>query len=196
MSDAVPTPPVANVPPAADTNMPPADAPKPADAPPADAPKDEPPKADDAPKPIEYTDFTIPEGVTLPDGLMAEVKTMAQSLNMTQEQAQALADLQSKQYANAAEAYTKQVDDWLTTAKADPEYGQAKFDENVALATAAIDKFAPELKQFLNDSGFGNHPDMIRAWVRVGKLISNDKFESGSTHNGKKDPASVMYDKK
>ena len=38
----------------------------------------------------------------------------------------------------------------------------------------------PELRDVLNMTGLGNHPEIIRAFYRAGKAISEDAFVSGS----------------
>jgi hypothetical protein len=145
---------------------------------------------------IEYTDFAIPENVELADGVLDSFKALAKEQGLNQEQAQKFMDLQTNQYTAAKESWAKTVTDWQESAKSDPEYGQANFEANSLLANQALDKFAPELKEFLAQSGLGNHPDMIRAFVRIGKSISNDTFVDGAKHDGKsKDPAKVFYDK-
>ena len=65
---------------------------------------------------------------------------------------------------------------------ADKEFGGDKLNENLALASKAMDAFAtPELKQVLDQTGLGNHPELIRAFVRVGRQISEDRLVPGGS---------------
>jgi hypothetical protein len=60
--------------------------------------------------------------------------------------------------------------------------GGDKLAENLGIARKALDQFGtPELKDVLNMTGFGNHPAVIRAFYKIGKAISEDKFVKGST---------------
>jgi hypothetical protein len=157
------------------------------DSPAVDAPIVDTPVVDTPvvkPVAIEHTDFAIPENVELADGVIDSFKALAKEQGLNQEQAQKFMDLQTNQYTAAKESWAKTVTDWQESAKSDPEYGQANFEANSLLANQALDKFAPELKEFLAQSGLGNHPDMIRAFVRIGKSISNDAFVDGAKHSG------------
>lgn len=68
---------------------------------------------------------------------------------------------------------------WAKDAMADPEIGggQAKLNQNLATAAKALDRFGtPALREMLDETGIGNHPELIRAWAKVGKAISEDSF--------------------
>ena len=71
--------------------------------------------------------------------------------------------------------------DWVKQAKSDADYGGDKFDESLASAKAALDKFGtPELSKLLDDFGVGDHPEMIRFMVAVGRLTQEDTPGSGA----------------
>ena len=87
--------------------------------------------------------------------------------------------------------------EWLETSKADKEFGGEKLPENLGVARKALDAFAtPELCKLLDETGLGNHPEVIRMFFRAGKAISEDKFVGGNqAGGGKANPANVLYDK-
>jgi len=62
------------------------------------------------------------------------------------------------------------------------EYGTA-FDEKVGLARRAVRAFGSEdLSGLLDESGLGNHPEMIRAFAKIGaELSSGQQFKDGET---------------
>jgi hypothetical protein len=65
--------------------------------------------------------------------------------------------------------------DWREQSQNDSEFGGDKFEESIAVARTAIAKFGtPELKQLLDEHGVGNHPEVIRFMVKVGKLTAED----------------------
>jgi len=155
----------------------PADGDKPAEG---EKPEDDKPQG----APEEYAEFTLPDGVEFDAELGGDLKTFAKEQNLSQEQAQKLADLGAKQLqkfqAAQADAVAQAREAWQSEARADKEYGGDKFDESLASAKKAVDAFAtPELKTLLNQTGLGNHPELIRFMVRAGKAISEDRFDGG-----------------
>jgi len=136
----------------------------------------------------EIQDFIAPEGVELDAELSDSVKALAKDKGWDQETAQAIVDLglkQAQKFTEAQQALHQQtVDGWLEATKTDKEIG-ANLEANTALAAKARDQFTtPEFRQFLNDSGLGNHPEMIRAFMRIGKAISEDSLEGRGTTTG------------
>jgi len=161
-------------------------------------------KKDDEAKgaPEAYTDFKLPENFKANDQFLGEFKNIAKELNLSQEQAQKLVDLQTKEGANTAQRFTSELQahvdktatGWATAAKADPEYGGEKFTENVAIAKQALDTFGtPELKNLLKESRLGSHPEVIRFMFKAGKAISQDGFVPGRSASASKDAASTLY---
>ena len=131
--------------------------------------------------PEEYAEFTMPEGMQVDTALLDQFKPIAKELNLTQEQAQKLVDLQAQSVVNAektrAEQWANITKEWQTTAKADAEIGGTEYDANCKIAVRAINTFGtPELKTMLNQYGIGNHPEMIRLMTRIGKGMAEDKI--------------------
>lgn len=121
---------------------------------------------------------------------------VARELNLPQDAAQKVLDKMAPVLAarqtEAIEAIRTQ---WADDAKADKEIGGDKLDENLATAKKAIDQFGtPELRTLLDQSGLGNHPEVIRAFYRAGKAISEDRFVSGQgSQTGQQSMAQRMY---
>jgi len=147
----------------------------------------------------EKYEFKFPEGVQADEALLGEFTPLAKELGLNQEGAQKLVDLYAKAQGQAMKTVTDHWDnlnkEWVGKVNSDKEYGGADLDKNVAVAKLAIDKFGtPELKEALNLTGVGNHPEVVRFFYRVGKAISDDKFDTG---NGKadvtKDPAKLLF---
>ena len=71
---------------------------------------------------------------------------------------------------------------WGEQSQADKEFGGEQLAENLSVAGKALDAFAtPELRELLQQSGLGNHPEVIRFMVRTGKAIDTDKYVGPST---------------
>lgn len=125
------------------------------------------------------------------------VKETAKALDLTQEQAQQLVDLNIKHDKALTDQVTTESNKWLSELPSDKEFGGEKLSENLAIAKKAIDTFGtPELKQVLEQSRLGNHPELIRAFYRAGKAISQDtRFVAGGsgTAPAKGDAATSLY---
>lgn len=148
---------------------------------------------------VEYQDFKAPEDVQLDTELLAEFKEQAKALGLDQDKAQGVVDLgvklQQKWQSEQTRAMDAAREQWANQSTADKEFGGTALNENLAVARKAMDTFGtPELKQLLNDSGLGNHPEIIRAFYRAGKTISDDRFVGGGNGpSGSTDPAKVMF---
>lgn len=150
-------------------------------------------KVDDAP--IEYTDFTLPEGVEASPEQMAAFKEAAAGAKLSQEQAQGLMDLHTKALTEAAtkpyEVWRDTQEQWQKEIKADPEFGGAKLEtETIPSIAKAIKAFSPTpeaekaLRQAFHLTGAGNHPEMIRFMARIGKSLAEGTHVGGKPTDG------------
>ena len=168
---------------------------KPADGDkPADKPEDEEQKQEGAPEKYE---FTAGEGVELDSEALKDFEPVARDLNLTNEQAQKLVDAYPKILAGVqqrqAEAWQKQTEGWAETVKADKEIGGDKLTANLSAAQRALDQFGtPELKEYLEGTGLGNHPELVKAFIKISKAMSEDGMVDGS-NQGQRSAAEVLY---
>lgn len=156
------------------------------------------PKGDDK-KPVsaapEKYEFTAGKDQELDKEAVAAFEPIARELGLSNEQAQKIVDVYGStimpQIAKQQEAaWQKQVTEWAETVKADKELGSV---ESIGNAQKAMDQFGtPELKQYLNDSGLGNHPELFRIFSKIGKAMSEDGFVSGSSENARS-AADVLF---
>jgi hypothetical protein len=137
----------------------------------------------------ESYNFVAPEGDKFSDEVLSVYSDVAKDLNLTQEAAQSMLD----RLAPAVKAsQEKQMEvartEWADQALADKEFGGEKAQENLAVAKKALDAFGSDgLRELLDATGLGNHPEIIRAFYRAGKAISEDGFvagRGGDTQNG------------
>jgi hypothetical protein len=131
-----------------------------------------------------------------------KISAYAKEHKLTQEQATALL---KHQEATASGLVTRhdaarqtERDGWLTAVQTDKELGGEKLSETIKLSKLAMDKFAPgethPFRQHLNETGLGNHPDVVRTMVMIGKAMAEDKPLGGLTApEGKKTLAERMY---
>jgi hypothetical protein len=161
--------PDASTTPAASTDVKPTDAAKTDDAP---------AKPGEPAKEVVY-EFKMPDGVELKSEAVDELKATAKEFGLTQEQAQRIADLGVKQAQGFAAQLVEQqkslTTQWAEETTTDKEIGGDKLSENLGVAKKALDSFGtPALKTLLNQSGLGNHPEVVRFMVKAGKAISED----------------------
>ncbi|HCJ8602413.1 peptidase [Escherichia coli] len=170
---------------------------KPADGDkPADKPDDKEQKQEGAPEKYE---FKAGEGVELDTEALKDFEPVARELNLTNEQAQKLVDAYPKILAGVqkrqAEAWQAQTEQWAADVKADKEIGGDKLTANLSAGQRALDQFGtPELKGYLNATGLGNHPELVKAFVKIGKSMSEDGMVDGS-NQGQRSAAEVLYGK-
>lgn len=145
--------------------------------------------------PESYT-FDLPEGVKMEEAGLAAFSAFAKKQNMTQEAAQALlGELAPAMQERQSQLLAQAKADWQERAKADPEIGGDKLTETLSSAKKALEKFGtPELSALLEETGLGNHPDMVRVFSRIGKAISEDSFvSSGAPHGSELTAAKKMF---
>lgn len=144
--------------------------------------------------------LTMPEGIELDTSLLDGISPTLKELNLSHGNAQALVDKFIETQKSKAEAQTKAwgetVAGWQETAKKDPEIGGAKWDDTVRASTSAVRRFGtPALTEYLEASGAGNHPEIIRLMAKVGSMIAEDSPAISENPGGKgaDDNSARMY---
>ncbi len=199
--------PTGNDAPATDPATPTEEPGKPEDGKPADGenkdvkqPESEKPKEEKKPEGApEAYEFKAAEGVELDTEALKDFEPVARELNLTNEQAQKLVDAYPKILAGVqqrqVEAWQKQTQDWAADVKSDKEIGGDKLTASLSKAQQALETFGtPELKEYLNETGLGNHPELVKAFVKIGKAMSEDNMVS-SGNTGQRSAAEVLYGK-
>ncbi len=141
---------------------------------------------DDKPQgaPEKY-EFKAPEGVTLDAEAVAEFEPIAKEMNLSNDQAQKLVELQTKFVQKQHEAWDSTVAKWETDIRADKEIGGQALTENIKNAQRALTQFGtPELKSALDATRMGSHPELVRVFARIGKAMADDSFVSGNRPAG------------
>ena len=143
----------------------------------------------------EKYEFKAEEGKEFDPVVLEKFGEVAKELNLSQDNAQKLIDkiapaLAERQMAQLESAKAA----WAESARSDKEYGGDKLTENLAVAQKAMNQFgSPELRTLLNESGLGNHPEIIRAFYRAGKAISEDSYVPNGQGGAPSDPAKRMF---
>lgn len=150
-----------------------------------------------AEQPIQYTDFTMPEGYSMNPDDSKVLQELGQQFKMPQEAVQKLVDLGVQMQQRQVQEQQKTILSWLDAAKADKEYGGENLEKNLLTAQRAFSlPKGAEISKILYMSGLGNHPAVIGFMTEVGKLLEPDNMTHGrGTNTADVTPASVWYDK-
>lgn len=143
----------------------------------------------------ESYEFKAPEGTQFDDAVIGAFSEVAKELNLPQDQAQKVLDKMVPVIAaRQAEQFQAARTEWAEAAKTDKEFGGEKLAENLGTAKKALDALAtPELRTLLEESGLGNHPEVIRVFYRAGKAISEDRFVAGQAGKTNQGDARRLY---
>lgn len=148
----------------------------------------------------EKYELKIPEGSLLEASRLEEIAAFAKAQGFSNETAQAVLERESsaiKAYNESQQAILKEMVEvkWVEQVKADKEIGGEKFRENVELAHRALAHFGSEdFKNELNRTGFGNHPELVRVFAKVGRMMANDQaVKPGVQTSQKKSTEDLFY---
>lgn len=139
---------------------------------------------------IEYEAFVLPDGIEMDQAALERAVPVLKSMGLPQDKAQSLVDLYASELqAGIAAALTPErmaeyeqqvVADratrWAEDVKADKEIGGANLDQTHKLIEKGIRAFGtPELAKALNDTGLGNHPELVRLFRKIGMSTGEDQ---------------------
>ncbi|RUM19334.1 hypothetical protein EFQ99_31610 [Rhizobium vallis] len=158
-----------------------------------------PDEADRVPEDGKYT-LTMPDGIAVDEELLGALGPDFRELGLTNSEAQKLADRFIAIQAGRAEARGKvwgeTVSKWADDAKADSEIGGRRWDATVRDSRRFVNNMGtPALREYLEASGGGNHPELIRIFAKAGALIrEDDPATGGAGGTGRPvDPAHVLF---
>ena len=136
-----------------------------------------------APDQYEFNDTVADAPEVLDPEVLTAFGEVAKDLNLPQEDAQKVLDKVAPviQERQAKELERVQAE-WANDSKSDSEFGGEALSDNIGVAKTALDTFGTDaLKSLLQETGFGNHPEIIRFMYRAGKAISEDGYVGNST---------------
>ena len=149
---------------------------------------------------IVYEPFSLPDGVSVEPDALEQAHALFAESGLPQKQAQRFVDLALAREKAAAERGVKAFHDlqarWVAEIKADPEIGGERLGAAVVAASRVLERLAiPGLREALNVTGAGNHPAIVKAFVRIGRLLAEDRFSPGrdGPAQAHRSPADVIY---
>lgn len=135
--------------------------------------------------PLALADIKFPDGVEKDDTALGKFVEIMNNKDLSgAARAQALIDLQLDVVKSASEKgsqlFATQQEAWVKEARDDPEIGGDKLDTNLANISKLIDAFGtPTVREVLDSTGSGNHPEMIRFLSKVAKLATESNLLPG-----------------
>lgn len=153
------------------------------------------------------TEIVTAENLQFPDGTVIDEEVQEGFLKIIndkdmspKDRAQSIINLQQNMIVKAQEAHQAVIDKWGEDAKVDKVIAGddgTKFDENIALSRKGLDALKIDgLSELLVDSGYGNHPTIVRMFMKIGQWVSEDSFINGSsqvTKESKKTHNQILY---
>lgn len=169
-------------------------------------PAQEPAKTADVPAVPDKYDFSalkLPEGVELSQEIVDAVSPIFKKYGLSQEAAAELAQVHAEALAKVeTDAETKREADfkqWMADNAAAninaarKEWGH-EFEANLKVAQRGLARvFDADGKRLLDETGLGNHPSFLKAFLAVGKMIQEDTPPNGAQPSGRKPSAAVLY---
>lgn len=127
----------------------------------------------------------------LNDDQLEEIEAYAKQQGFSNDQAQALLEREEKLLSGYKKTiendFEKQVEQWLDDVKNDKEIGGDNFDKNIKTAEQMLKQYSTkEFRKALSESGFGNHPELVRTFVRISEAMTEDTFEGNSNSQSAK----------
>jgi len=123
----------------------------------------------------DYSKLTFKDPENIDQDLLKEATEVFGESKLSVEQAQKLIQLQEKFLEKTHARYHEQVDGWIKEGKKDPEFGGKDYEKNMAAVNKAFTTYGSEsLGKFLDDYRFGDHPEVIRMFYRIGQTLTED----------------------
>lgn len=127
-------------------------------------------------------ELTAPEGYPISGGALKGLNEMCMSANLSEEQGKAVMAYMQGNYTTALaaqqQAMQAQAKTWIGEFQADKEFGGDKFNASVADAQRALLTFdqGGTIGRMLKETGYGNNPDVLRIFARVGRALGEDRL--------------------
>jgi hypothetical protein len=135
------------------------------------------------PDSYEGYDFSdlVPENYN--QSLVDQFRQKAFENGMSTEGARKMAEwykqIETEQQNNLNKARQQQSDMWIMELKKDFGVG---FDDNIKHARKALDAYTdPTFRKYMDETGLGNHPSLVKAFAKIGRELSEDRLVQSET---------------
>jgi len=137
----------------------------------------------------------LPEGMKVNEELSKQFRSTAHKLGLSNAQTKELFNLYNTTMVNTFTSVAKEREAAKQTATANlkTEWG-TDYDTNMAVVKRAYDEFGDEsLTKYLDESGEGNNPVLIKAFYNIGKKMLDDNIVNGKLGQKKNNEGGFEY---
>ena len=126
-----------------------------------------------------------PEGYNFgddPDNELEFYRNATHQLGLSQDQAQNMLELYASVQEEQTEADNQATADFAVNSQIElkREWG-TNYDGNLDQAQRAFTQFAtPEFSALMDETGLGNHPELVKAFAKIGATMGEDRLIVGS----------------
>lgn len=162
-----------------------------------DESKEESSSGENEDKDIKY-ELELSEGSLLAKEKVDEIAEFAKKHGLSNEAAQEVLKAQesvvSEHMEGLREQHKKAVEGWYQESVNDPEIGGDNLKQHAERAKRAIDAFGTEaLANGLKETGYANHPEVVRVFSKIGELIDNDEIVMPGKNLKQRSRAEILY---
>jgi hypothetical protein len=134
-------------------------------------------------KEVSYK-LELREESLLDNSVVETVTVFAKENNLSNEQAQQLLDQQDQLIQNfqdsQRETYEDMLEDWRNTVINDKELGGDNLNATATKAQRVTSTYASEeLIDLLRQTGYGDHPEVVKFLAKIGEAMGDDSVETG-----------------
>ncbi|UOF81237.1 putative protease [Caudoviricetes sp.] len=144
----------------------------------------------------EYVfEYTPPEGYEFPEFEMEKIGDFFKEHKIPKDLVKPLLDKHLNIVRDGyQETYERMVRQWTQEVKNDPEIGGKDLDVNLSYASKAIDELGGDkLRNVLDRSGLSSHPELVKAFVQMGKFLNESPFVQGRNAKPRLSDYDVMF---
>ena len=152
-------------------------------------------------------ELALPEGVEVDKSALEVITPIAKELNLSSEGLSKIASVYAeKVLPSVVERVNAELDQNITATRAawateareqigtDPTFDGKSYDDVLKVSAKTLDRFGgEEFRKYLDETGLGNHPAMLKVAYQIGKAISEDSFERGGATTTPKTSVEKFY---
>ncbi len=146
------------------------------------------------PAPEEYNiDYRQPGGIE--PYIDRQFRDFAHRNGISGDLAQKMVDFNSTLEAARWQDHRQQMEQWDRETRSLPGWHGRNYTRNMGIARRAMQTFgSQELADLVSSSGYGNHPEVVKAFYNVGKCLSEDSYvDSNRRTPRKKTIGEILY---
>lgn len=140
----------------------------------------------------------LAENSRMDNSMLEAVTAYAKENNLSKDMAAGLLSKQEELLSSWVESKTEEMmavrDSWSDAVRNDKVLGGDNLDKTIESARRVVDRFASEeFVGMLIETGYGDHPEVVRFLTKIGSLMENDTLITGKDFGGEKSTEDYFY---